>query len=277
MFNKRKKNTLSLDNKVKILKRLNEGVHGSRLAQDFNVTKSAISYIKSKKKDIMDAVANTYQEANKKTLHTAEYPEMESRVYEWFLNQREKKNTLTGPILKAKAKAIFAEIYPEKDANCFNASDGWFSKFKTRFGIRYLKIGGEILSCAVGDVTPFLHRFRAKVAEMGLMETQIYNADESGLFFRCLPNKTFVAACEKKAQGYKIQKERISFLLGANSDGSHKLKPLIIGKAKNPRCFKGFNNPLPYDFSKNAWMTSRIFHEWFHKIFIKEVYLAGFS
>lgn len=66
MSNKRKKNTLSLDNKMKILKRLNEGVHGSRLAQDFNVTKSAISYIKSKKKDIMDAVANTYQEAKKK-------------------------------------------------------------------------------------------------------------------------------------------------------------------------------------------------------------------
>ena len=53
---------------------------------------------------------------------------------------------------------------------------------------------------------------------MGLQETQIYNADESGLFFRCIPDKTFVAACEKSAQGFKIQKER------ANSDGSHKLK-----------------------------------------------------
>ncbi len=46
----------------------------------------------------MDAVANTYQLAKKRTLHTAEYPEMERRVYEWFLNQREKKNTLSGPV-----------------------------------------------------------------------------------------------------------------------------------------------------------------------------------
>lgn len=275
MPNKRKKNTLSLDTKVKILKRLNEGVSGNRLAQDFNVAKSAISYIKSKKQEIMDAVSCTYHEAKKKSLHNAEYEEMEKCLYKWFLNQREKKNTLTGPVLKAKAKSIFSEVYPDKAENAFTASDGWFSKFKTRHGIRFLKIGGEILSSDVGAVTPFLHRFRAKVAEMGLLETQIYNADESGLFFRCLPDKTFVAACEKSAQGFKIQKERVSILLGANSDGSHKLKPLVIGKAKKPRCFRGFDNPLHYDFSKNAWMTFRIFHHWFHKIFIKEVCLTN--
>lgn len=70
MPNKRKKNTLSLDTKVKILKRLNEGVSGNRLAQDFNVAKSAISYIKSKKQEIMDAVSCTYQEAKKKLYTT---------------------------------------------------------------------------------------------------------------------------------------------------------------------------------------------------------------
>ncbi|XP_054729099.1 jerky protein homolog-like [Anastrepha obliqua] len=114
-------------------------------------------------------------------------------------------------------------------------------------------------------------RFRAKFDEMGLMESQIYNVDETGLFYRCLPDKTYVSLFEKTAPGYKIQKERISVLLGVNADGSHKLMPLVIGKAKNPRSFQGFNNPLHYNFSKNAWMTSRIFHDWFLKIFIHEV------
>lgn len=106
---------------------------------------------------------------------------------------------------------------------------------------------------------------------MGISESQIYNVDETGLYYRCLPDKTYVSALEKSAPGHKTQKERISVLLGANSDGSCKLLPLVIGKAKNPRCFKKFNNPLHYDFSKNAWMTSRIFYDWFHKIFINEV------
>ena len=54
-----------MDTKVKILKRLDEGVSGNRLAQDFNVAKSAISYIKSKKQEIMAAVSRTDQEAKR--------------------------------------------------------------------------------------------------------------------------------------------------------------------------------------------------------------------
>ena len=44
----------------------------------------------------------------KKTLHSAEYEKMEKCLYKWFLNQREKKNIVTGPVLKAKAKSIFS-------------------------------------------------------------------------------------------------------------------------------------------------------------------------
>ena len=97
------------------------------------------------------------------------------------------------------------------------------------------------------------------------MESQIYYVYETGLFFRCLPDRTYVSVFEKKR--HKIQENRISVLLDANFDGSHKLVPLVIGKTKT----KSFNNPLHYNFSKNTWITSRIFHEWFHRIFIKEV------
>lgn len=268
---KRKKTTLTLEQKTDILGKLDKGVKANRLAIDYGVSKSSISYIKSQREDIVAAVSNTFQFAKKKTLHKSEYPEMENQLYEWFLKQRDRKCTISGPIMKAKAKQLFESMYPEKTSNNFVASDGWFGKFKRRFGIRFLKICGEILSSDIELITPYIHRFRAKIAEMGLTNAQIYNADESGLFFRCLPDKTYVAACEKNAPGRKIQKERISILLGTNCDGTHKLRPLVIGKAKNPRCFRDFHNPLHYDNSKAAWMTSRIFHNWFHKIFIEEV------
>lgn len=106
---------------------------------------------------------------------------------------------------------------------------------------------------------------------MGITDAQLYNADESGLFFRLLPDRTFVAASEKTAPGRKFAKERITFLLCANADGSHKLNPLIIGKSANPRCFKGFKNPLEYASSSKAWMNSQLFFNWFHDSFIKQV------
>ena len=39
-------------------------------------------------------------------------------------------------------------------------------------------------------------------------------------------------------------------------NGSKKLKPLMIGKSKNPRCFTVINSfPLDYEANRKAWMT----------------------
>lgn len=258
---KRRKITLSLLQKAEIIQKLERGVMAKRIAEDYKVSESAISYIKSQKSKILEAVASTSHDAKKKTLHKGENDEMEAKLYKWFELQRSKNCPISSEIIKVKAKAIFDEMYPEKDENAFVASNGWFEKFKRRFGVRILTISGEKLSADLTNITPFIHRLRAKMHEMNISENQLYNADESGLYFRL----------ERSAPGRKTPKERLTFMLTANADGSHKVKPLVIGKSKKPRCFKGFNNPLPYANSKSAWMTRLIFREWFFNHFVKEV------
>ena len=56
-------------------------------------------------------------------------------------------------VLNAKVKSIFSEVYPDKDQKVFTASSGWFSKFKTRHELLFLKIGIEILSSDVGAIS----------------------------------------------------------------------------------------------------------------------------
>jgi len=54
----------------------------------------------------------------------------------------------------------------------------------------------------------------------------------------------------------------VTVLLCANSTGSEKLKPILIGKSKNPRCFKNVrveNLPIQYESNAKAWMTSELF------------------
>lgn len=271
--NKSNQSRLSLDQKISILKKSDKGVSGKRLALDFNVSGAAISKIKKKRDDILSAVSDTLESAMKKTLHKPEYADLEKKVYEWFLTQRQRNCPVNGPMLKARAKVEFEKLYPEKPG-AFNASNGWLANFKKRHGIRYLKICGEILSSDTTQITPFIHKLRGTLDEMGITDAQLYNADESGLFFRLLPDRTFVAATEKTAPGRKIAKERITFLLCASADGSHKLNPLVIGKSANPRCFKGFQNPLEYTSSKKAWMNSQLFYNWFHDSFVKQVNIA---
>ena len=93
----------------------------------------------------------------------------------------------------------------------------------------------------------------------------IFNADETGLFYKCLPSKSLTfqgQACS----GQKAPKERVSLLCAANMDGSEKLPLLMIGKFGQPRCFKSIRTlPVTYRHNKKAWMTSSLFTEWVQK------------
>ena len=91
----------------------------------------------------------------------------------------------------------------------------------------------------------------------------IYNGDEFGLFWRLSPQKSFVIKGQKFKTGKK-SKERVSVLICTNSLGTDKLKPIIIGRSREPRCFRGkklSDLPIVYRNNTKSWMTSEIFKE----------------
>jgi hypothetical protein len=97
-------------------------------------------------------------------------------------------------------------------------------------------------------------------------ECDVFNADETGLFFKCLPDKTLTFKYEK-CHGGKHSKERVTLLLATNMDGSEKIKLLLIGKSKNPRCFRGTKwLPVDYESNSKAWMTGALFEKWLLKL-----------
>ena len=70
---------------------------------------------------------------------------------------------------------------------------------------------------------------------------------------------------DKKRSGVKGTKVRLTYLFTANADGSEKLPPLIIGKAKKPRAFEkktGAQLGFHYRNNAKAWMTGDIYQEW---------------
>ena len=96
----------------------------------------------------------------------------------------------------------------------------------------------------------------------------IYNADEFGLFYQYLPNKTLHLKSDK-CSGGKLSKIRISGLTAANAVGS-KLPMFAIGKSKNPRCFKHVKTlPCRYSSQSKSWMDSTLFEEWVRELDVK--------
>jgi hypothetical protein len=58
--------------------------------------------------------------------------------------------------------------------------------------------------------------------------------DETGLFWCCLPERTFVCSDEKAASGVKESKEILTVLMCTNAAGAHKCKLMVTGKSAKP-------------------------------------------
>ena len=88
----------------------------------------------------------------------------------------------------------------------------------------------------------------------------MFNCDETGLYFKLMPDKTLASSFEKSADGRKTQKERVLVALNC-----------LIGKSKNPRCLKNISReqlPVTYVNQKTAWVNTSLFAEWFHTSFV---------
>jgi len=82
------------------------------------------------------------------------------------------------------------------------------------------------------------------------------------LFYRMLATTSNVVGAMKKRKGAKLAKDRITVGLTWNASGTDFWKPIIIGKAKNPRCFGRHWSPEKlgalYYNNVAAWMRSDI-------------------
>ena len=210
-----------------------------------------------------------------KSLKVAHDEQLDEALYAWFMQQRTADTPISGPLLREKAKHFHSHLHVENvNGETFKTSTGWLEKFNNCHGIRNLSIRGEKLSAAVEAVEPFLQKLHKVIEEKGLAPEQIYNANETGLLWKCSPDRTLVACREKTAPGLKKSKDRLTVLACTNATGTHKLKPVVIGKFAKPQCFKYVNmNALPviYKSQRNAWMNSKLFAKWFKKDFVPAV------
>jgi hypothetical protein len=178
-------------------------------------------------------------------------------VWEWLKNARSKNIHISDPMDQSEALAVAESLKNDQ----FKASTGWLDSFKKRHNIVRNGVCGESKDMDESEVS----EYKSKLLElMSPYEPKnIYNADETGLFFRALSTRSLAVKGEKRTSG-KMSKERLIVLLCGNMVGEME-KPVVIGKAAKPRCFKNLKiNDLPVigRNNKNAWMTAATMEEW---------------
>lgn len=58
------------------------------------------------------------------------------------------------------------------------------------------------------------------IAEKEYVPDQISNGDETGLFWKRMPSRTWISKEEKRAPGFKVAKDRFTLLNCANASGN---------------------------------------------------------
>jgi len=138
---------------------------------------------------------------------------------------------VSGDMIKSKGKQFCLDLNIERES-LPTFSNGWLTRFKKRHSFKCQKLHGESGSAPKIDFET-MEFIQNKLSKFGLKD--IYNMDESGLFYNMAPSKTI---SRRQIEGSKKDKTRVSIAFTTNADGSDKLKPLIIGHSEKSRCFK---------------------------------------
>ena len=203
---KRKITTKSLEEKYKALKDIESGIAEKKVATKYKIPLNTLfTWVKSKEK-ISAALENVKSPKTMKR-KGAGFDTLDKAIYKWFINAREQNVPVSGTLLKKKAIRFARELQIED----FMGSDGWLDRWKTRHRVAFKMIAGEAKSCTPQMTSSWDETTLPTIISNYRLE-DIYNADEFGLFYQALPDKTLHLKSEKCVGG-KHSKTRLTVLV----------------------------------------------------------------
>ncbi|XP_068218893.1 tigger transposable element-derived protein 1-like [Palaemon carinicauda] len=274
---KKERKAIDLITKMMVIKQHDEGKKVSLIAREMKLSHSTVSTILKDKDRIRDAVKGSapLRSTIITKQRTGPIHEMEKVLHVWIEDQIKKQIPLSLLTVQTKARGLFQKLSEragEDYSQEFVASTGWFKRFKKRFQLHNILFTGESASSNEEEARKFVDDLNEIIKDEGYLAEQIYNVDETGLYWKRMPACTYFQK-SKHMTGINSYKDRFTLLLGGNIAG-FKLKPFLIYHSENPRAFRNVSkHTLPVYFRSNqkAWMTQALFEDWFINCFVPQV------
>jgi Tc5 transposase DNA-binding domain len=201
------------------------------LAREYDVSEGAIRKIWNERQTIQQRTAMMSDTARKNSFRSTvgRFQPVEDALYEWLESMRRAKLAIPPSLTIAKAK----EIADSMGVEDFKASWQWLKNFRTRRGINSMMLQGE--AGEIDREDPDLLDSLSTLCEIidNYDAENVYNMDETGLFYRVLPRYTLLMPNEdvQTTRGLKKTKDRCTLIVCANATGSHKIPCAFIGKS----------------------------------------------
>ncbi|XP_054085121.1 tigger transposable element-derived protein 6-like [Zeugodacus cucurbitae] len=236
---------LTAKQKIAVLNDLKTSKDRKTIAAKYKVSLSTISRIQIQENKIR-AITNPNRKRDRKGAHV----NLDRTLLSWFNQIRSQNGIVTGPVLLSKAQEFALKLNES-----YVPDRSWLQRWCGRNALNFSKIYGEAGENNATSAEVFTTNRLPHIIEKFSPDC-IFNADETGLYYKALPNGSYKGKYENP-KGFKTQKQRLTFLFLCNATGTYK-RAYCIGKSAKPRSFKGKQLPLPYYNNRSAWMTSVI-------------------
>ena len=202
MSSTKSRKNLTFSQKLEILK---EGEKSSQraVAAKFGVSLGVVNRVIKRKLELEKLAENNCNHAAKRVKKSIN-EDLNEQVWEWFVAARSKNIPVSGPILQEKALNIATEL----GQTDFKASNGWLEKFRLRYNINFKVLSGESAGVDQDVVKTWKQRLDSLIDEYSADD--IFNCDETGLFYKALSTKSLVQKGDS-SHGTKIPKDRLLF------------------------------------------------------------------
>ena len=214
-----KRKELSLQQKIDLIQE-SGGLSSRKLAEKYGVGRTQVQTILKRKVELMTASEENGSSSRKRVCYRHDRDDIDELTWQWFQRVRGLNTPVSGPMIQQQALDYAKELNKPD----FKASNGWLQRFKDRHNIGSATLSGERASVDLGSVASWKERLPTITKDFALAD--IYNMDETGLFFRALPDKTLTARGADCAGGKK-SKDRLTVAVCVNALGDFET-PLVI-------------------------------------------------
>lgn len=195
----KKRKVISLELKLDIIKRLEAGEKNVEISKSLGLATSTIGTIAENRQKIKSSLEKVtpLSAKNVSRQRSSVMEELEKTLSIWIDMQAQRKIPLTTAVIQEKArslhKALIQKNKDETTAEPFVASKGWFERFKNRYSLHNVKKMGEAASADSEAAREYPEELRAIIDKGGYTPQQVYNVDETGLFWKRMPSRTFIS------------------------------------------------------------------------------------
>jgi transposase len=166
--------------KKKVLDHLSKGESCRKLAENFGILKSTVSNISSDKVAITEVWEKNFS-AERKRIRKTPHDKLNDKVLEFVRCCRGNNIPVSGSLLREKAREIASQLEIEN----FFVSNGWLDRFCKRNNLHFNILCGESAAADLQAAEDWKHKLPSLISEYA--EEDIFNADESGVFYCQLP------------------------------------------------------------------------------------------